>query len=140
MKKIASIILLILVTFACESKIEPVKVIEDTYKDGVPYIIRYYKTEKKEVLIKETTYYQSGKKKMEGTFKNGKRDGLWQAWFPDGTLWSEGEYKEGEEMGSKTVYYENGKKFFSGNIKNGQRTGEWSFWNKDGKLLKKITY
>jgi antitoxin component YwqK of YwqJK toxin-antitoxin module len=140
MNKRTTFVLLLLIAFACQSKHELVKVIEDTYQDGTPYIIRYYQTEKKEVLVKETTYYQSGKKKIEGNFKNGKREGLWRAWFPDGTLWSEGEYREGEEMGLKTVYYENGNKFFSGKIQNGKRKGEWSFWDKEGKLLKKITY
>ncbi len=131
---------LFFVLFACGGKKEPFKVIEQTYQDGAPLVVRYYESPQKKVLLRETDYYHNGAKKMSGAFKDGKRDGLWQAWFPNGQLWSVGEYVKGEETGIKTVYYENGKKYYSGKLQQGKRTGEWYFWDQEGKLLKKVTY
>ncbi len=140
MKRHILFLALFFVFFACGGKKEPFKVVEKTYKDGTPMVVRYYASPDKKVLLSETSYYRSGAKKMSGAFKDGKRDGRWKAWFPNGKLWSEGEYVRGEETGIKTVYYENGNKYYSGRLQAGKRVGEWSFWSPEGKLLKKVTY
>ena len=140
MKKTSIILLLFSFFLACGGKQELFKVIEKTFKDGSPHIIKYYQTDEKKNLIKETIYYESGKKKVEGTYSEAKKDGSWTAWFPSGKIWSEAVYSEGVENGLKTVYYDNGNKYYAGNIKEDKRIGEWSFWNKEGKLLKKVNY
>ncbi|OQX72243.1 MAG: hypothetical protein B6D61_14440 [Bacteroidetes bacterium 4484_249] len=129
--------LLISIT-ACTNK--PVEVIEQTYDDGTPKTVRYYKSESKEVLLKEILYYEDGQKKMEGAFKKDERTGQWSYWYPDGKLWSQGVYKDGKENGLKTVWHENGQKYYEGKLDDGKRIGVWKFWGKDGKLLKEVDY
>lgn len=125
--------------FSCGPK-KPFEFIEEVYPDGTSKLIKYYKTDTKEVLISETHYYQDGQKKMEGSFKNDKRDGQWTYWYPDGKLWSKGFYKEGVNHGLKSVWHENGQKYYEGQMTDNKRTGIWKFWDPDGTLLKEINY
>ena len=58
-------------------------------------------------------WYENGQKISEGTYKNGRKDGLWTRW------------------------YENGQKENEGNYKNGKHDGIWTYWDKnDGKGYK----
>lgn len=140
MKNTSTFILLLSILISCGTKEEPFKVVEETFKDGSPHLIKYYKSKEKKVLVRETIYYESGRKKMEGNYKNGEKTALWKAWFPNGNLWSQATYVDGIENGEKTVYYENGNKYYQGILKDNKRTGEWSFWDPEGKLIKTVTY
>lgn len=128
----------LLFLFACSSPM--VEVVEESYDDGSAKLVRYYKDETREVLLKETQYYENGNVYIEGTYKDGEREGTWTAWYKDGTIWSRGEYKAGKENGKKTVYHENGQVYYEGEVRDDERAGTWTFWNKDGELLKKVEY
>ena len=65
----------------------------------------------------------TGKKKIEGTIKDGKRDGLWTEWHENGMKKRETTYKDGKEDGlvkswwsnrglKEKIYYEDGKVFW----------------------------
>ena len=138
MKNILSIVIVAALLVACDSK--PIPFVEETHSNGTPKLVRYYKSEKKEVLLKETQYYPDSAKYIEGSFKDGLRDGIWTAWYQDGTIWSTGNYKEGQEFGKKTTYHKNGKKYYEGVIKNGKREGTWTFWDESGEIIKTIDY
>jgi antitoxin component YwqK of YwqJK toxin-antitoxin module len=127
-----------IVLFACSTK--PIEVVEDIFPDGTPKTIKYYKSDAKEVVVKEILYYENGQKKLEGAYKNGERIGKWSYWYANGNLWSQGEYLNGHENGLKTVYHENGQKYYEGNLKDGTRIGKWNFWEMDGTLIKEIDY
>ena len=72
MKKILIIALLAVATFGCTQK----KVIEATYENGNPRIVKYYNKKSGElVLDREVVYYENEQKKMEGTYKKLQRDG-----------------------------------------------------------------
>jgi len=136
---ILSLLPLLLISLsACTNK--SIEIIEQTYPDGTPKTVRYYKSESKEVLLKEILYYEDGPKKMEGAYKKDERDGLWSYWYPDGKLWSQGVYKDGKENGLKTVWHENGQKYYEGKLDYGTRIGIWNFWDKEGTLLKEVDY
>jgi len=124
--------------FSCATT--PYEYVEETYPDGKPKTVRYYKDENKAELLREILYYDNGNKRMEGSFKNDERTGMWSYWYPDGSIWSEGVYKDGEEHGLKTVYYENGQKYYEGTMIDGVRTGKWLFWDREGNLIKEINY
>jgi len=130
--------MLLISLLACTTK--PIEIVEQTYPDGTPKTVRYYKSESKEVLLKEILYYEDGQKKMEGAFKKDERTGQWSYWYPDGKLWSQGEYKDGKENGLKTVWHENGQKYYEGKLDYGNGIGVWKFWGKDGKLVKEVDY
>ena len=46
----------------------------------------------------------------EGYYKNGKKDGLWEYWYPEGQMRSEENYENGIENGVTTCWYQNGQK------------------------------
>jgi antitoxin component YwqK of YwqJK toxin-antitoxin module len=107
-----------------------------------------------------TLYHENGKKKSEGKYVKGNKDGLWHEWFDDGKLESEGTYREGRKEGAwketimqfdmrvtvECVYKENlqegkyvacwpdGKKFIEKNYVKGKEEGPYAMWDKDGKL------
>jgi len=54
----------------------------------------------------ETEYYGNGQKREEGSYKDGKKDGLWTGWYENGQQQFEGKYKDGEMEGLWTVWYE----------------------------------
>jgi antitoxin component YwqK of YwqJK toxin-antitoxin module len=84
-------------------------------------------------------YYNNGKERMKGAIKEGKREGLWQAWYENGNLWSEAEYVKGVNHGKSVTYFENGKIRYEGLFENGSKKGEWKYYDESGKLVKTIT-
>lgn len=138
MKKFLLLNFAFIFLFACSTK--PVEVVEDIFPDGTPKTVKYYKSNSKEVVVKEVLFYEDGQKKLEGAYKNGERTGKWSYWYTNGNLWSQGEYKKGLENGLKTVWHENGQKYYEGHLKDGTRIGIWNFWEKDGTLIKEINY
>jgi len=86
------------------------KVIEETYPDGSTKRLCIYKGKGEgRELLKETTYYPNKQAQMEGTYKDGKREGKWTYWYENGKLWSEGTYLKGKSDGKRITYFENGK-------------------------------
>ena len=137
MRKIL-LLLLVFGLWSCTS--DPYEYVELTHPNGTPQVVKYYKTEDKKVLLRKIEYHENGQKRIEGTFKNGVRDGEWNAWFADGKLWSRGHFKDGKENGLKTVWHPNGQKYYEGEVKNNERTGIWKFWDLDGNLQKEVDY
>ena len=139
MNKLTVSFLLSLLLFVSCSREETI--VEETYPDGSPKRVCIYLTrgEEKE-LIKETTYYVDKKIRMEGTYKNGLRDGKWNYWYQNGTLWSEGFFKNGKSDGKRTTYYENGKIRYEGTYKEETRIGIWRFYDEQGKLIEEVDY
>jgi len=103
--------------------------------------------------------YENGQLKKEGTFKNGKEEGLYKEWHENGFLSSEGTWKEGNKVGlwkrwhengqleSEITFtngkimdavikgwYENGKLKMEGIIKNDELDGLSKEWYENGKL------
>jgi len=138
MRKFIPALIFVLMLFSCILK--PFEVIEETWAGGNPKIVKYYKDEKKEVLVKEIRYYENGSKKIEGNYQDDQRSGQWSFWYPDGSLWSQGVYKNGKENGLKTVWHKNGQKYYEGVSTDDKRTGIWRFWNEEGELIKEIDY
>jgi len=82
--------------------------------------------------IKE--HYDSGMIKHEGHLINGKRNGLWKAYYENGVLWSESVYKNNFLNGPTRVYYSSGVMRYQGRFKNGKRVGKWTQYEEDGKV------
>ena len=91
------------------------KIVEETHVDGSPKRVCIYKGKgESRELIKETTYYPNKQAQMEGTYKDGKRDGQWTYWYENGKLWSDGFFVRGKSDGKRTTYFENGKVRYEG--------------------------
>ena len=53
------------------------------------------------------TIYKNGQKLIEGTYKNGKLDGLETFWYENGHKRSEGTYKDGKIVALYTNWFDN---------------------------------
>ena len=69
-----------------------------------------------------------------------KKDGPWVAYYPNGQLWAEGTYKDGELDGPYVSYYENGQLEKQGTYKDGKEYGPWVYYHENGQLWKEGTY
>ena len=86
--------------------------------------------------------YDDGKKKEEGTYKDGKEDGLWSYWYENGKKEQEGTFKDGEKDGKWTYRYPPVEIYGhpdelvitkeEGTYKDGEKDGKWTFWNYKG--------
>jgi antitoxin component YwqK of YwqJK toxin-antitoxin module len=65
-------------------------------------------------LVKATYYYENGKVKQQGYFKDGKLEGQWKSFDQNGNKTAMGEYV------------------------NGEKTGKWFFW--DNAQLSEVDY
>ena len=110
-------------------------------RDGV--WTTYYSSGKKlvEITYKDgvkdgryTCWYSTGQKWEEGTYVNGKVDGKWTMWFRNGVVGEDSNYKEGKLHGEQFNYFHSGKKMELIIYKNGLPDGTWIDWDRDGKV------
>lgn len=77
----------------------------------------------------------------EGSFKNGKKDGLWTDYFIGGKVREQAFYKEGVLNGSYRSYNDDQTTVaLSGNYVDGKRDGEWDVMSLKGQLIEKDKY
>jgi antitoxin component YwqK of YwqJK toxin-antitoxin module len=137
MKKILLIAFVAAIAFGCSQK----KVVEATYQNGNPRIVKYYHKKGGELILdREVVFYENKQKKMEGEYKDLERNGQWKAWYENGTIWSEGEYKEGKRNGIGIAYHENGKKYIEGMYRDDTRVGPWRFYDTTGVLVNEVNF
>ncbi len=87
-----------------------------------------------------TVRYKNGEVKMVGKYKNGKRKGVWTAWYPDGSRWSETTFEEGKRSGPTTTWYKNGQMRYSGRYENDKPAGTWKYYDREGNLVREKEY
>ena len=75
----------------------------------------------------------------QGSFKNGKREGVWISYHVNGQLWYKQNYKNGMLKGAFISYYKNGQLIAKGNHKNSKKEGPWVFYHKAGNVDKEYT-
>tara|TARA_B110000259_G_C13894863_1_gene354431 strand:+ start:16 stop:711 length:696 start_codon:yes stop_codon:yes gene_type:complete len=76
----------------------------------------------------------------KGSFKKGKKQGLWVYRYDYMEFEHKGNYKNGLKEGSWVSYYYNGKLYFKGNYKNGNHEGIWKYYHNNGQLHSKGKY
>jgi antitoxin component YwqK of YwqJK toxin-antitoxin module len=85
-------------------------------------------------------YYESGAIKMEGPFRDNDHNGYWKYYYENGLLNMEGEiYKEIKE-GVWKYYFENGNLKNSGSYRRNKKTGIWKYFNEDGTIKAQAIY
>jgi antitoxin component YwqK of YwqJK toxin-antitoxin module len=67
--------------------------------------------------------FQNGSLLSEGKYKNGKRDGKWTQYFVDGLVSSDYNYIDGEFEGEQTEFFRSGKKYSVSEYKSGAHDG-----------------
>ena len=98
-------------------------------KDCFFLLVRATTTIKKEDLSKTTTvrnfisyeksWHKNGRKFVERTWKNRKREGLERQWYKNGRKYIECTWKNGKKDGLEQEWYENGQKSVECTWKNG---------------------
>lgn len=126
------------VLFSCS---KPVEVVEETYEDGTPRVIRTYEEKNdRKILISEKVMYPNGKLQIEGTYKENKRHGTWAFYYENGNKWSEAVYEDGQYNGKSTTWFENGNLRYEGFYKKGIKSGTWKFYTEAGELEKEVQF
>ena len=69
---------------------------------------------------------------MEGNYKDGERDGLWNSWYENKQKKMEGNFKDGKEEGLVTKWYSSGSKKSITNYEDGKPMSA-KFGKRDGK-------
>ena len=106
----------------------------ETYDYGNIKSIKYHKKTRDRIeKVKFEKYYENGQKEKEGTYKDGKKDGLWTYWNENGQKKSEVTYKNGELDGLWISWFENGQKKTEGTWKDGNFISVKG-WNEDGSV------
>jgi len=109
----------------------------ETYENGNLKSITYHKETKTGTeKVKYEVYHYTGQKAAEGTYKDGKEDGLWTYWYENGQKKSERLYRDNKIIGEWTefelFFYDNGQKKSEGTYKVGRPDGFWTFWYENG--------
>jgi antitoxin component YwqK of YwqJK toxin-antitoxin module len=123
------------VLISCKN--EPKEVVKSYHFNGKPMVVDYIDEDSN--VVKTVEYYKNGQKKMEGTLKNGVRNGEWSYWYDNGKLWSRGSFVNGKSEGRFLSYNEKGMLFQESFYKNGVPDGKWAFY-KDDQRIKEVYY
>ena len=85
-------------------------------------------------------FYPDSTIKVMGTVVNGKREGVWTAFHPNGLLQSENEYSNGVLNGKCMAKTPNGQMLYIGYYFNGKYDGQWLYFNSEGEIEKEVLY
>ena len=143
--KISIITLLTLSIFNCgENLIEQVK---ERYDNGKSKHVEYYKKiGDNQEFVRERAYFYNGQISVETNYKDGKEDGKVIWYYENGQIREKGNYKDGKRDGKWTSYYENGQIREKGNYNSGLNSrlglkdGKWIWYNEDGSIEKVKEY
>ena len=92
----------------------------------------YLPNEKTPFTGRAEGFYDNGQKRIEGNYKDGKRDGLATEWYDNGQKSVEESFKDGKRDGLSTEWHGNGLKRYEQRWKDGKRDGVWTSWYEDG--------
>jgi antitoxin component YwqK of YwqJK toxin-antitoxin module len=84
---------------------------------------------------KETYFLETKIIKRRINYKNGKKDGLYEEWYPDGKLETRYSYKNEKMDGLYEYWYMDGKLWIKCNYKNGEHKGLYQLWSMYGDLM-----
>ena len=114
----------------------------ERWNDSLPKVMYYYKVDEQGKATDEkigvAEYYQNQQEYVTGGLKDGKRDGKWFAFFPDGSVQTEAFFVNGKEHGPYNIFRENGSPLFKGHYNLGICDGTWTWYDENGNLTKKI--
>ena len=85
-------------------------------------------------------YHSNGQPEASGKYKDGKYHGYWTWHFPNGKLKSNGPFKDGKYDGYWVSYYKNGQLRWEGVYALGKKVGPWTSYYPDGQLVERSKY
>lgn len=81
-------------------------------------------------------YYKNDALKEKTGFFNGKKQGVYQYWFPNGTIKLKSNYNQNVLVGSYTAFWSNGNKALESYYVNGKKEGIEQQWYPEGNISK----
>jgi len=75
--------------------------------------------------------FEDGKPALRGEVEDKLRAGIWQHYYPNGTLMAEGIYNNGEKCDEWVFNYIDGTKKAEGKYKENLKDGEWIEYDKN---------
>ena len=97
---------------------------------------KYFKEQNGDYTSNYESYYENGKLKKKGTYKDGVKYGEWSFYYSNGQLEHKFTLDQNESFtGNSVAYYENGELRFKGEYVDGEEVGEWYQFT-DGKKYK----
>lgn len=100
-------------------------------EEGHPMTVCYFK-DGGQVWLQ---YYSTMVKRSEGRIVDGRREGKWTFYHPDGSVQSECTFVGGLEEGPYKVFREGGIPYYLGQYTHGQRSGTWEVYDDQGTLV-----
>jgi antitoxin component YwqK of YwqJK toxin-antitoxin module len=85
-------------------------------------------------------FYNSGSKKEQRSYKEGKKEGLWINWALNGTKTAEARFLDGYKDGYWYIWDEKGTKRYEMFYIKGEKKGRWLIWDENGKLVTEQNY
>ena len=76
--------------------------------------------------------------KWQGSFKNGKKVGIWKIYHDNGQLWAKGKNTNGKRDGPWVSFWSNGQLEYKGDYKDNKRKGPWLEYHNNGKLKSEV--
>ncbi len=111
------------------------KTAEGTYRNGIKDGIHRVFNDSGQVV--QSFLYSMGTKIAEGVYdEEGRRQGFWKEFYPDGTLMSEGKYENDEKVGTWKYYFEDGRLEQIGAYLKGNPNGAWKWYYPNQQLRK----
>lgn len=86
-----------------------------------------------------TSFWRNGRTRAEVKYQNGRLEGAWVGYHENGQLESEGNYKDDKRQGIWAFYYDTGQLLAKGDSKHGKFEGSWVGYRKDGTVWEKWT-
>ena len=80
------------------------------------------------------SFWKNGNIQYEGVFKDGKEHGFFESFYENGQLKERKTYKDGKEEGLVEQFYENGQLDYKGNWKDGMEDGFYEIFYENGQL------
>ncbi len=78
--------------------------------------------------------YKDDQKVEEGRYLDGKKIGIWTAWFPNGVMKNRITFENGRPFGKAIMYHDNGKVFEEGLWKNNRWIGDYKMYYDNGEV------
>ncbi len=85
-------------------------------------------------------YYQNGKLKWRGNYKDGFISGTWEFWNENGEKVYEVDYLNDSLDGEFKSWYPSGNLKEQGNYLKNKKTGEWITYNESGTVIDKLKH
>lgn len=92
-----------------------------------------------DLTAKITRYNREGEVEEIGHFKNGQYDGMYEWYYPCGTLSERYPYQEGIGVGVGEAFYETGELKARYGVKDSKLEGDYTYYHKNGQVQRQYT-